>query len=129
MAEKAGEAALPAVAATKKAEVAANCARRLQRQRWLPSPLRLLAATKRGHEPEAEPSPLRSRCSACRTPGRISRLMSRRSEIPGSFPLFFDSFLLGLIARRIGTASSHPPHATARAGWLPACASRAVEWA
>ncbi|MGF6346763.1 ParB/RepB/Spo0J family partition protein [Variovorax sp. W2I14] len=42
--EATGEQATPAMAAMKKAEAAAHCARRLEGTRWLPSPLRRLAA-------------------------------------------------------------------------------------
>ncbi|WP_052810572.1 ParB/RepB/Spo0J family partition protein [Variovorax paradoxus] len=53
VAEATGDAALPAVAAMKKAEAAAHCARQLEGTRWLPSPLRPLAAAPRVHEAEA----------------------------------------------------------------------------
>lgn len=51
--EATGEQATPAAAAMKKAEAAAHCARRLEGTRWLPSPLRPLAATSRHGEREA----------------------------------------------------------------------------
>ncbi|MDH6170064.1 ParB family chromosome partitioning protein [Variovorax boronicumulans] len=51
--EATGEQATPAVAAMKKAEAAAHCTRRLEGTRWLPSPLRPLAAPQRSGEIEA----------------------------------------------------------------------------
>lgn len=54
VAEAAGEHGTPLVAAMmKKAEAAARCARRLEGTRWLPSPLRPLAAAPRHGEEEA----------------------------------------------------------------------------
>lgn len=51
--EATGEHDTPAVAAMRKAEAAAYCARRLEGTRWLPSPLRSLAAASRHGEEEA----------------------------------------------------------------------------
>ncbi|WP_157610309.1 hypothetical protein [Variovorax sp. Root434] len=53
MQELTGEQGTSLVAAMKKAEVAAHCARRLEGTRWLPSPLRPLAAKPRAGETEA----------------------------------------------------------------------------
>jgi ParB family transcriptional regulator, chromosome partitioning protein len=52
VAEATGEQGTPAVGAMKKAEAAAHCARRLEGTRWLPSPLRPLAAAPRAGEME-----------------------------------------------------------------------------
>ncbi|MGJ7609264.1 ParB N-terminal domain-containing protein [Variovorax sp. LT1R20] len=51
--EAIGEHGTPLVAAMKKAEAAAHCARRLEGTRWLPAPLRPLAAALRHGEEEA----------------------------------------------------------------------------
>jgi len=51
--EATGEHGTPLVATMKKAEAAAHCARRLEGTRWLPSPLRPLAAAPRHGEQEA----------------------------------------------------------------------------
>ncbi|KQW56947.1 hypothetical protein [Variovorax sp. Root411] len=51
--EATGEHATPALATMKKPEAAAHCARRLEGTRWLPSPLRPLAAAPRHGEGEA----------------------------------------------------------------------------
>lgn len=53
VAEATGEHGTPAVAAMKKAEAAAHCARRLEGMRWLPAPLRPLAALPRLEETDA----------------------------------------------------------------------------
>ncbi|MDQ0570022.1 hypothetical protein QFZ42_001856 [Variovorax paradoxus] len=53
VAEATGEHGTPLVAVMKKTDAAAYCARRLEGTRWLPSPLRPLAAAPRHGEEEA----------------------------------------------------------------------------